>query len=105
MSSIVFKYYCQYCKQYVVGDSLEKLCGNLNRHNDEKHPMEWASWRSETIMRSANYMGMGGPMPEYLEPYGTTSKRKSPEWGDAAKAPDITERDKIMLLKGHVKWD
>lgn len=100
MAEVVHKYYCLHCKRFVFGETAAGLAFNVNSHNSVLHPTDCCNWTAEGITHSTRYSGVDGPLPQYLQPHGTTSKN---EWGDA-KPPDITERDKIMLSKGGVKW-
>src|ERR1700676_902505 len=94
----VHKYFCFHCQLYLFGESADRLASILTAHNDKMHPAEFAGWLAFSIVSSHQYSKASGA-PPYLNSY-THSK----EWGDA-KPPDITERDKIMLSKGGVKWE
>lgn len=119
MPDEVHKYYCPSCNRNLYGESLKILANALNRHNELAHPADCCTWTEQGIAHSGFYTGPGfvtrsatpeekrvaagtasGPLREYTEPYGTTSRG---EWG-GAKAPVLTEDDKIMLAKGLVKW-
>jgi hypothetical protein len=94
MADSAHKFYCFRCDRYLFGDSLTSLATGVNGHNTSTHPADFASWTAEGITHSTNYSG-SGPLPAYIVPYGTTSK----------KILTITDEDRAMLAAGHVKWD
>lgn len=121
VSEHLHKFFCSYacCRFFIFGTTVERLAENLNIHNRGLHaddPESDDPWTAETIVCSKNYYSPvdsrptappddaripAGPLPQYLVPYGVTSKW---EWGSALKAPDITPADIAMLAKGHVRW-
>jgi hypothetical protein len=102
MAEVTHKYYCSHCRQYVFGSTPALLAREVNTHNTAIHPADYADWSAEGIMRSSWYSGPPvGPLVQYTNPFGTTSRR---EWGDAKSAPNITDQDRAMLAQGLVKW-
>lgn len=95
----VHRYYCNHCKDALYGKTAGQLAVNLNIHNNKMHPLDCCRWTSIDIVTSACYSGPSSA-PAYLQKYVHPT---TPEWGDAP-APIITERDKILLSKGGVKW-
>lgn len=100
MTGYDHKYYCPYCKRYIFGGAAQELATYLNYHNMTLHPGDFANWTPANIVLSAHYSG-----PPMIAAVGMLPpKPRDPLWGDAQKPPDITERDKIYLAKGLVKW-
>ena len=95
MADIIHKYYCIRCDRFVYGENLVVLANAVNYHATAFHPSDFANWTADGIASSARYSGSAGPLPQYLVPYGTTSK----------KVPTITAADRAMLAEGHVEWD
>lgn len=102
MPESAHKYYCIYCHQFLLGDTAITLAVNVNNHNAFLHPLDCSTWSSTGIVRSAQYVGAEGPIPEYLKPSGATPES---EWGDAKNPPKITEKDRTLLAAGGVRWD
>lgn len=124
----IHKYICTLCKRNIYGNSTQELATALNRHNEGSHPLDCTNWTAAGITYSVYYSGpdddgdvmdnpeptsatepakgagasavTSGPLEKYTRPYGGTSKD---QWG-GAKAPNITEDDKAMLLAGGVRW-
>ena len=98
------KFHCSHCKIFIFGTDTARLASNLNKHNEEKHPMEFAGWTVFGVTRSRHYVAPNnGPRPQYVEPYGTTARAKG-EWGDAKNPPDITADDIALLESEGIKW-
>jgi len=100
MASDVHKFYCHACNRALFGETASVLAANVNNHNDRFHPLDFCGWLAMTIVQSEHYAGPSTP-PPYLAKY-THPERA--EWG-GAKPPDITERDKIFLVKNFIRWD
>ena len=94
MADLIHKYYCTRCERFIYGENLVVLANAVNYHATAFHPSDFANWQAENITRSSQYTGTAAPLPQYLVPHGTTSKRE----------PIITEADRAMLAEGHVKW-
>jgi hypothetical protein len=102
MADSVHKYYCSYCERFTFGETLADLVRGVNFHNTTMHPADFDQWTPETITHSHNYTGSAGKaLPQYLRPYGTTSKN---EWGDAQNPPNITPQDIALLAEARIKW-
>jgi hypothetical protein len=99
MAEVVHKYFCSYCRLYVFGETPTLLASIVNSHNRLLHPIDFASWTPEGITQSTQYSGPAS-VPPYLASYVTPVSK---EWGDA-KAPDITDRDKIFLVTNGIRW-
>jgi hypothetical protein len=101
------KYYCHYCSIFIFGDGPDRLARNVNDHNDIHHRFETNNWTALSITHSSYYVDPvlmktpPGALARYTEPHGLTSQR---EWGDALRPPDITDEDRAMLAKAHIKW-
>lgn len=100
MAGEIHKFFCEHCQRALTAENSVMLARVLNRHNDQFHPLLCCSWDEKTIIASDRYSRSFEP-PSYLAPFITPETR---EWG-GANPPNITERDKIMLGKGCVKWD
>jgi len=98
MADSIHKYYCIRCDRFIYENTLAKLAVQVNYHATAFHPSDFANWTDANIASSTQYSGTSGPLPEYLAPFGTTSRRVS-------VLPDITADDRAMLAEGHVKWD
>ena len=106
-------YYCAYCQYSLYGASTEALAAALNKHNERYHPADCTNWTATGVTLSVHYTDPAGvawtnkvtkrdgPLPQYTEPYGTTSKR---EWGDAKSAPNLTAADQTLLTGMKIKW-
>lgn len=100
----VHKYYCLDCCIYLFGASAARLAIVLNGHNKDHHPTYSDMWTGINIVRSMHYNVTGGDnlvpavRPAYSTPFAMA------EWGNARHEPDITDDDRAMLAKGHVKW-
>ena len=46
------KFHCSHCKIFIFGTDTARLASNLNKHNEEKHPMEFAGWTVFGVTRS-----------------------------------------------------
>lgn len=93
-------YYCTHCHILIFGTTTERLCENLNFHNNQLHPTDFHGWASGIVVRSKHYHSDGQILSQYTAPYGTTSKS---EWGGATP-PIITDEDQQMLKRMRVKW-
>lgn len=109
------KYYCSYCGIHLLGDTVGVLVLNLNSHNHKLHPSLLCGWIAKEMVKSVNYSEPGFParqerieaaeskaLSKYTEPYGLTV---AGNWGDAKKAPVLTDSDRKLLARGMVKWD
>ena len=94
MADLIHKYYCTRCDRFVYGENLVVLANAVNYHATAFHPSDFANWTADGIVSSSQYSGSAGPLPQYLVPHGTTSKRE----------PVITEADRVILARGRVKW-
>jgi hypothetical protein len=88
------KYYCPRCDRYLYGESPTHLAIAVNYHATAYHPQDCSTWTSSGIVLSKQYEAAAGPLPQYLEPHGTTSK----------KVPVLTDEDKAMLKRACVAW-
>jgi hypothetical protein len=101
MSGVVHRFYCARCDRFMYGETLEALAAHTNYHATAFHPADFAAWNESNIPLSSNY---GAPpsqplcLPEYTEPFGTTSRRGS-------VLPVLTDEDKNMLAEAHIRWD
>jgi len=84
MADLIHKYYCTRCERFVYGENLGILANAVNYHATAFH-----------ITSSTQDSGTPGPLPQYLAPHGTTSKR----------VPQITDEDRAMLMENLIKWD
>jgi hypothetical protein len=94
MADVIHKYYCIRCEKFLYSDSRLRLAIDLNYHNTAQHPADFAAWTERNIISSMQYVGEAGPLPQYLEAHGTTSKR----------VLTITDEDRAMLKAGGVAW-
>jgi hypothetical protein len=95
MSSSAHKYFCVRCQLYIYGETLASLAKQVNLHASVFHPQDFSHWDEKGIVLSEQYTCTAAPLPQYLVPHGTTSKRIS----------EITDEDRAMLKAGHVAWD
>jgi hypothetical protein len=105
------KFHCHYCSIFLFGDTAQRLANFLNEHNDKHHPDETNNWTGLSVIHSTYYVAPlpsralvradVRALPRYTEPHGLTTQR---EWGNAERAPVITEADREMLKKALVKW-
>lgn len=92
------KYYCSRCDRFMYGVTLAELAINVNYHATSLHPSDFSNWTVSSIVDSANYsVPPSSVLPQYTEPYGTTSKRGS-------VLPTLTEDDKAMLAEAKISW-
>jgi hypothetical protein len=94
MANLIHKYYCTRCERFVYGENLGILANAVNYHATAFHPSDFANWTADNIVSSTCYSGVEGPLPQYLVPHGTTSKR----------VPEITDEDRAMLAEAKIKW-
>jgi hypothetical protein len=97
------KFHCDWCRIFIFGYNADRLAANLNIHNELNHRNEAAAnWNAASIVCSSHYIGPASkPRVEYTVPHGTS---KMFGWGDAKKAPDITQDDLDMLASEGIKW-
>jgi hypothetical protein len=88
------KYYCIRCDRFLYEQTPALLAITVNLHAAAYHPTDCSSWTAEGITLSAHYTNSSGPLPQYLEPHGTTSKREI----------KITKEDEAMLQRAGIKW-
>ena len=98
MADSIHKYFCTRCDKFIYENNLVQLAASVNYHVTAFHPSDFANWTETSITISTQYSGTSGPLPEYLQPYGTTSRRGS-------VLPALTVEDRAMLAAGHVIWD
>jgi hypothetical protein len=98
MADSIHKYYCTRCDKFLYENTLPRLATTVNYHVTAFHPSDFANWTETSITSSTQYSGTSGPLPEYLQPYGTTARRGS-------VLPVLTVEDRAMLAAGHVIWD
>jgi hypothetical protein len=96
----VHRYYCEHCQQAVFGGGPVDLANAVNRHNEIKHPMEFAGWKPDTIVISTHYSGPAEP-PSYLVPY----MQKENLLPGSVKTAKITDGDRDWLAKNKVRWE
>jgi hypothetical protein len=104
------KFHCVNCVIFIFGDTPVRLAEHVNEHNNTHHQFETNNWTGLSIVHSSYYIPPTPPrvvraevraLPRYVESHGLTTHR---EWGDAERAPVITEADKEMLKKALVRW-
>lgn len=100
------KYYCQYCRLYLVSNSPARLASNLNEHNKGHHPADCSAWTAAGIAQSRYYSGTVDydnygtseeykPLPQYTAPYGVARNTHQNE---------LTAEDLKFLSACKVKW-
>lgn len=81
-----------------------RLTKNVNDHMLKNHPLLFAGYTEGSLVRSARYKppeDRSHIRPEYTQPRALSAMS---EWGDAKKAPDITEEDRKMLRENKIAW-
>ena len=99
MSGPMHRYFCVRCDRYLYGADTVELAIELNRHATSFHPADFANWTAGTIVGHVHYSPPpGNILPQYVEPFGTTSRR-----GSVLSA--LSEFDKKMLKEAHILWE
>jgi hypothetical protein len=78
---------------------LADLISAVNIHASCFHPSDFSAWTEKGIILSAQYTYLEGAVPPYLLSQGIVAPPA------VITLPEITENDRKMLAKGHVKWD
>lgn len=93
------KFFCVRCDRHIYGEDTVKLSVNLNHHATTFHPSDFSNWTGLNILESCHYSPPpSNALPQYTQPFGTTSRA-------GTVLPALTDEDKDMLVKAHIKWD
>ena len=87
------KYYCHHCSRFLYGETLIFLVSAVNYHATAYHPSDFSKWTPAELAKSRHYAAASAPLPQYLLPHGTTSKRE----------PELSNFDREMLEEGPYK--
>ena len=105
MADSIHKYFCVRCDKFIYENNLMQLAASVNYHATAFHPSDFANWTETSIVTSTQYSGTPGPLPEYLEPYGTASRKDSvTHLLKDLGIPLITEADLTFLAENKIKW-
>jgi len=100
MAAQTHKYYCHYCRRYLIDGSVAALSKRVNGHNNDMHPADYANWTPETILLSAHYVS-----PSTGDETMAPIVKAAEGWGRKPPEPKITDADRAFLAKGGVRWD
>jgi hypothetical protein len=91
MSSEVHRYYCTTCKRNLCAAGPDALAKDVNWHNAAYHPGFCMGWNAHLIVGSNQYniSEASTARAEHTKPYQDVR---------------ITDDDKDLLAKAHIKW-